>query len=91
MEYKLIFDRNKIVGIEDVYYGVWMDYLEANLPFIMQMDISGYNPRLDACKNWLYEHGKGHWATEAVTMNSMNIRCSDKNDMLMCKLKFGGT
>lgn len=85
------FDRNKLV-FEQGFGEYWefINYIEDNMPYSMLMDIGQHNPRLDTCKTWLYEHGKGTWALEVVDMQTLCVRCSDKQDALMVKLKFGG-
>ena len=89
MDVEIKYDRNKAVHSTEDYW-VWQQHIEDKMPYIMLMDISKTNPALDACKAWLYEQGRGVWALEVMDMKTVRVRCSDKNDALMVKLKFGG-
>lgn len=82
-------DRNKLVlGTSE--YWEYREYIDYNMPYNMDMDISHHNPKVDSCKEWMYEHGRGQWTLEVITMETLRLHCSDKQDALMAKLKFGG-
>ena len=86
----MYFDRNKLVFDPGTQYWEFKDYIEQHMPYCMPMDISKHNQRLDDCKAWLFDQGKGTWAINVVGMTTVHVYCSDKQDALMVKLKFGG-